>query len=99
MRYFVLAALVVVGCSAMPAERGTTPPSLAVAPPWIYSKKPPPSYPSSRPNRPAATVVVEVEKPTPAPVARSAPSPSPDLEDKIDDIQQNIDALRRELRK
>lgn len=86
----IFAVLIVVGCSAEVTTRRPPagPPSLAVAPPWMYSARPP-----ARPRLPRR----QEEALPPAPQAPSPGRPSAELSDRLDDLQDAILDLRREL--
>lgn len=102
MKWPVLLAAGLVACA--PADGplqypGTTPPSVGLAPPSLYSlyqrRKSPPKAVKSAP-------VQEVESPrrgrvTP-PAREESQDIDTDLEEKLDDVQATIDALRRQLR-
>ncbi len=90
----LLVALLLAGCgqTQQTEYRGTTPPSLGLAPPWMYSKpRPRLRYPS-----PPTVRKEPVEKPV---TVIRVPEESSDVEDRIDDIQSRIDELRRGLKR
>jgi len=92
MRYTVLAALVVSACSVepsfIPPFPGTVPASLSIVPPSYYSWRPPPP-----PRRPERRSRDRAEQPV-----TTVRVSDPEVDAKIEELQGDVESLRRELR-